>query len=135
MGLLLTLGEIFTPGAFFLCFFGISALIIGVLTGIGIPLPLWAQWGLFSVLSVLSLLLLRARLVSTKKDHTAQVDRDSLVGAEGRSIETIPPQGFGSVEVRGSNWKSQNCGSQLIAANDRIKVIRTENITLFIEKM
>ena len=55
LGLVLLGVEILTPGGFYIIFFGVAALIVGVLAGLGVGGPLWAQLVLFSVLSVASL--------------------------------------------------------------------------------
>ena len=55
LGLLLLLTELVTPGGFYILFFGIGAVIVGILTGFKASGPPWFQFILFSVLSVLCL--------------------------------------------------------------------------------
>lgn len=59
MGLVLAGAEMISPGGFYLLFFGIAALIVGALAGLGIVETAWLEWLLFSVLTVVSLLLFR----------------------------------------------------------------------------
>jgi hypothetical protein len=61
-GLILTFGEVATPGGFFLLFFGSAAIVVGLLDVAGLAGPLWLQLALFSILSVGSLVLFRGRL-------------------------------------------------------------------------
>ena len=55
LGLVLLAGEMLLPGGLF-ALFGLAALVIGVLVGVGVKAPNWLQWLLFSILSIISLL-------------------------------------------------------------------------------
>ena len=63
IGILLVGIELLSPGGFYVIFFGLAALLVGALRGLGLADPAWLQWLLFSVLAVGSLLLFRQRLV------------------------------------------------------------------------
>ena len=51
LGLMLLLAELVTPGGFYFIFFGIGAIVVGVLAGIGASGPAWLQFLFFSILS------------------------------------------------------------------------------------
>src|SRR5207245_8834941 len=59
LGLALLASEAFTPGTFFVFFFGLSAIAVGLAVWLGHHIPGWFQWFLFSLLSVLSVAFLR----------------------------------------------------------------------------
>ena len=61
-GLLLLAAEVMVPGGIIMLFFGAAALIVGLLVALGLGGPIWLQWALFSVVSVVSLLALRTSL-------------------------------------------------------------------------
>ena len=63
VGLALLAVEIAIPGGIIMLFFGVSAMIVGVLVALGVGGPLWFQVLLFSVLSVVSLLTLRGTIL------------------------------------------------------------------------
>ncbi len=63
-GLLLVFIEAATPGGFYAAFFAVGAFIIAALVGLGVGGPLWWQWLLFSILSVVSLLVFHNRLLA-----------------------------------------------------------------------
>ena len=63
LGLLLLGLEALTPGGFYVLFFGVGALVVGTLVGLGASGPVWLQWLLFSAISVVSLLLFRPYLL------------------------------------------------------------------------
>ena len=54
IGLVLLGAEMLTPGGFYILFFGLAALIVGSLTGLGFTQAEWIQWLLFSALAILS---------------------------------------------------------------------------------
>ena len=56
LGLLLAVGEVLTPGGFFVIFFGLAGLVVALLTLVGLGGALWFQILLFSIFSVVSLL-------------------------------------------------------------------------------
>ena len=49
VGLALLGVEMLTPGGFFTIFFGVAAIVVGVLSRFGLAGPPWMQWLLFSV--------------------------------------------------------------------------------------
>ena len=88
LGLLLLLAELLTPGGFYIIFFGIGAVIVGVLAGFNAACPLWFQFILFSILSVLTLWLFREKLLQlTQGERRKNVD--SLVGETAVATEEI----------------------------------------------
>ena len=129
-GLLLFVGELFTPGGFFLFFFGIGALLVAVLTAFGLSDPQWAQWFLFSVTSILSVLILRKPLLQKFHKEGVSGDRSSLDGELGTAKERIAPHHTGQVEVRGTVWSGRNEGETILMPGSRIKVVKCEGLTL-----
>ena len=76
LGLALGLLELATPGGFFILFFGIGALLVSLLVMLGVAGPLWLQWMLFPVLSVLTLFFFRGPLLRRMRasERTGVVD-------------------------------------------------------------
>ena len=67
VGLGLLAVEVAMPGGIILLFFGVSAMIVGVLVALGLGGPPWFQVLLFSLLSVVSLLTLRGPILRRVK--------------------------------------------------------------------
>lgn len=131
VGLALLLLELVTPGGFFLFFFGAGALLMGLLTFLGIVGPDWAEWLIFAVLSVGSLLLFRKPLqqkVRGKADH----DVDSMIGEIAIAMSDIGVQQIGKAELRGSAWTVENTGDTVIVAGQRCRVVAINGLTLLI---
>jgi membrane protein implicated in regulation of membrane protease activity len=133
VGLLLLLTEVLTPGGFYFLFFGIGALATGVLAGFDVAGPVWAQWLVFSGISVVSLLLLRPHLIKMMGSPGAH-EVDSLVGETCVAVDDIPANGFGKAEMRGTAWNARNVGQRALARGERCKVERVEGLLLWIRE-
>jgi membrane protein implicated in regulation of membrane protease activity len=132
-GLVLLGAEMLTPGGFFLMFFGLAALVVGTLIGLGIELPAWLQWIVFSGLSIASLLVFRGRLLGRiKTGDSPAVEVDSLVGETATLLEDLPAGGTAKAELRGTAWTARNDGSATLAKGQRSRVTRVEGLTLWL---
>ena len=106
LGLVLGLLELATPGGFFILFFGVGALLVSVLSMIGIAGPLWLQWVLFGILSVVTLFFFRDPL--------------------------LLPGAFGRAELRGTSWSALNVGLAVLHRGQRCAVRKVDGLTLHI---
>ena len=133
LGLALVVLEVLTPGGFFALFFGIGALLVGALDGLGMGGPDWLQWLLFSVLSIVSLLLFRgpllARLMSWGRKPNGV---DTLVGEVATLLDDLPADAIGKVELRGTAWSARNEERQSLHKGQRCRVQRVDGLTLWI---
>lgn len=132
-GLVLLGLEMATPGGFYIIFFGLAALIVGSLTGLGFAQAEWLQWFLFSSLAILSLLVFRGPLLAwinrQDKDLPAV---DSLAGESAIPIEDLLPGATGKAELRGTSWTAHNAGTVLLTKGQRCTVKRIEGLTIWI---
>lgn len=130
-GVLLVFIEAATPGGFYAAFFAVSAFLIAALVGLGLGGPLWWQWLLFSVLSVVSLLVFRRRLLTALGgQRNLPYEVDSLVGELAFLHDDLSPGAFGKAELHGSIWNVQNGGSFPLTKGQRCRVQRVEGLTL-----
>ena len=131
LGFALLASELASPSGFYLLFAGIGAIIVGLL-GLGeLSGPPWAQWLLFTLISVLSVATLRSRLARSFNKADATVD-DSLVGQTVTLTDRIEAGGVGQGEHRGSVWTVQNLGSQVLEAGARCTVDEVNGVTLVV---
>lgn len=132
VGIVLLAAELLTPGALFLMFFGIGAIAVGLLSGVGLAGPLWTQVILFAVLSLVSLFALRRALVARLhlSDPSAKIDR--LVGETALALEDIAVDALGKVELRGTTWSARNIGETPLSQGQRSTVVRVEGLTLWV---
>ena len=133
LGLALVVLEVLTPGGFFALFFGIGALLVGALDGLGMGGPDWLQWLLFSVLSIVSLLLFRGPLLARLKSWGRKPNGvDTLVGEVATLLDDLPADAIGKVELRGTAWSARNEERQSLHKGQRCRVQRVDGLTLWI---
>jgi len=130
LGLVLAALELATTGGFYLIFFGVSAMFIGLMGAIGLAGPLWLQWLVFTILSVILLLAFRRPILRMMNVDTVPVD--SLVGQFAITQDVIQPGAIGRVELRGSTWSARNLHSAELARGQRCRVERVDGLMLFL---
>jgi inner membrane protein len=129
VGLALTVAELATPSGFFIIFFGLAALTVGVLAGLDMAGGAAVQWLLFSLLSLIYVLVFRGRLQAKVNIPPAR-DVDSLIGVLAIVQERVLPGGVGKVEVRGSMWSARNTSTITLDAGQRARVTAVDGLTL-----
>lgn len=132
LGLFLVLVELLTPGGFYILFFGIASVLIGLLAALDLAGPLWLQWLLFSVTSVAALLLFRRPLLRMMGAINESREVDSLVGETAVVLEDIQAGAVGKAEMRGASWSARNVGANVLVRGQRCKVERVEGLMLFV---
>jgi inner membrane protein len=129
LGLVLAALELVSPGTFFIIFFGVGALAVGVLALFNLAGPVWVQWLLFSVISVAALLVFRNPLLRLMRaDTAASAAVDALTNEFAVAIDDIPPGEMGRAELRGSAWSARNAGPTPIKKGQRCVVQRVEGL-------
>jgi inner membrane protein len=133
LGLLLAGAEMMTPGGFYLLFFGLSALMVGTLAGLGLVDVDWVQWLLFSGIAVGALLVCRGPLVAMMKgDGSEWPAIDSMAGELAIPLEFLAVGATGKAELRGTTWSAKNVGTTPLDKGQRGKVTHVEGLTLWI---
>jgi membrane protein implicated in regulation of membrane protease activity len=132
-GFVLLGGELVTPGGFYVLFFGVSGICVGLITALVPGFPLWGQWLLFTVFAVLSLLVFRRPLLEWFRRRTPSTEVDNLVGETAMPMEDIAVNAVGKAELRGATWNARNVGDKLLARAQRCRVRRVDGLTLDIE--
>ena len=81
LGIGLLGAEMFVIDAqFYLVFIGLSAAVVGLLGLLGVDLPNWAQWLVFSALAVVAMFTFRRRLYEMVRNRGGHVDERLTVG-------------------------------------------------------
>lgn len=133
LGLALLAAEMTTPGGFYILFFGLSALLVGTMAGLGIVDLDWLQWLLFSVIAIGSLLVFRGPLMARmSRGHQALADVDSMVGEVAIPLEPLAAGATGKAELRGTTWTAKNVGPTDLRKDQRGKVKNVDGLTLWI---
>lgn len=132
-GLFLALLELVSAGGFYIIFFGLAAILVGVLASLGIAGGVSTQLLLFSVISVASLLLFRNRLVERFQVSPQAPPIDDLVGEAAVVTEEVAPGGVGKVELRGTTWSARTGGVATLPRGARCRVARVDGLLLYVE--
>lgn len=132
-GIVLIVLEVMTPGLVSI-FFGLSALVLALITWLVPGLPQLAQWLMFSVFSILFIALLRKTLKQTFSG-TSEVTEDmfdSFSGKRATVVECISPAKPGRVEFNGSNWTAE--AEEDLDVGMLVRIKSKKNLTLYVEK-
>jgi hypothetical protein len=133
LGLLLAVAEIASAGGFYIIFFGLAALVVGVLAYFNLAGPPAVQLLLFSGVSVISLVLFRNRLLKALQIEPQAPPVDQLVGEIGTASEDLAPGSVGRVELRGTAWSARNDATVTLTRGARIRVRSVEGLLLHVE--
>jgi membrane protein implicated in regulation of membrane protease activity len=129
LGLVLAAIELATPGGFFVIFFGVGAVMVGLLRAAGFLEPAWSQWLAFSIVALVALRLFRQPLLARLQTRdSGQVD--SIVGDAAMPSSALAPGGRGKAEVRGALWNARNVSDRAIAARERCRVVAVNGLEL-----
>lgn len=129
IGAALLAAEIAIQTEFWLAVLGGAAIVVGLAATLGFEGPIWAQGALFAVLAVSLNVWLRRRL-HEQFVGSAPGLAPELVGELGIALEVIERDALGQVELRGSNWRARNVGSEAIASGGRVQVEAKDGIQL-----
>jgi membrane protein implicated in regulation of membrane protease activity len=132
LGLVLAGLEMASAGGFFIIFFGAGAIVVGMLTAVDLAGPLWAQWLLFSILSLLALAFFRNPLLKRLRAAGPATPVDSLTSDVATAIDDIAPGAVGRAELRGSPWNARNVGNRPLTKGQRCTVQRVDGLMLHI---
>jgi membrane protein implicated in regulation of membrane protease activity len=128
-GLVLAAIELATPGGFFVIFFGVSAIVVGVLDVAGVATAAWVQWLLFPVIALVALRLFRKPLLA-RLNSSEPSSVDSLVGEVAMAAGDIAAGHHGRAELRGTIWQARNVADAGVSAGQRTRVVAVDGLTL-----
>ncbi len=131
-GFVLLAVELASPGGFYVFFFGVGSLIVGLLAATGVAEALWLQGVLFTALSVGSLLCFRRPILNKMQARAPDGEIDSLVGSRALALGEIRPGELGKAELRGTPWNARNTGETPIGSDQPCRVDRVDGLTLWV---
>ena len=130
-GLVLMAVEVHYTRDFTLFCFSISALLVGVMTILGV-LDLWTQWISFAALSTALLFSAREWLRRKMLNRPGSGELENIIGQSAIPLDDLPAYGFGKAELRGTTWSAHNVTHLKILRGQRCKVMRLHGLTLWI---
>lgn len=133
VGLVMLLAELVSVLLVF-GFFAIGALLTALLASIGVLPTMESQLMAFSVISLLSLILLRKQaktLLSSRGKHN---EYNEFIGETALVIRDIPNSGYGKIYYRGAEWKALSLANTNIIAGSKVVIRRADGIVLIVEE-
>jgi membrane protein implicated in regulation of membrane protease activity len=131
VAVLLAIGEIFTPGLFFLGPVALAAAAVAVVAGVGAPV--WVQIVVFAAGALASLAFLRPiarahlRMPAAMRTGTA-----ALVGARAVVLQRVDANG-GRVRIGGEEWSARTyMPDQVLEPGMEVEVVRIEGATALV---
>ena len=130
LGLVLAAIELASPGGFFIIFFGVAAIVVGILEATGLAGSAWVQWLLFPIIAIIALRLFRKPLLQLL--HVGEDSRqvDSLVGEVAVLSSSLEPGQHGRAELRGSSWQVRNVDTAPLSSGQRARVVAINGLML-----
>lgn len=129
LGVVLLGAEMMVDAEFYMIFLGVSALTVGLVDLFWADSPMWAEWFLFSMIAVVSLLLFRGRFY-TKIRGKIPDRAEGMIGEIGIVEGDIEAGGTGRIELRGTTWTAHNVGERVLPQNARARVNAVSGLTV-----
>lgn len=124
--------EMAAGSTFYVIFFALGALLVGILQALGLAGTLWLQTALFAVLSAAALAVFRRPLFDRIREGTARRQVDDVTREIATAVEAIEPNARGKAELRGVPWNARNVGGRPIAAGCKCTIEKIDGLTLWI---
>ena len=112
-------------------FFAAGAFLVAILVATHVGGPLWAQILIFTLFSLLTLLLIRPYVVRRLKLSVTKVV-DTMIGEHATVMDDMAVAGRGRAEMRGSTWNAHNVGETALQRGQRCVVERVEGLVLHV---
>jgi inner membrane protein len=117
---------------FYLVFIGISAAIMGLMALLGIGMPEWTQWLVFSALAVVTMVSFRQRLYSMVRGRTGNVQQRLTLGDRVTVPVRLEPSQTCRVDYQGSSWTARNVDETAIEAGREAVIARIDGLILLV---
>lgn len=120
----------FVDAQFYLVFIGSASIIVG-LVAVSMAMDQWAQWALFAVLSISSMVLFRGRIYRKLRGHPPEV-RLGPSGGELTLPAALEPGESCQTEHAGSFWTVKNDSAIPLSSGTRVRIVRVQGLTLLV---
>ena len=125
--------EIFTMGLTTI-WFSLGAVAAAIAAGLGAPL--WVQILLFTVVSVVIMILVRPFALKVMDRNRTKTNIDEVIGKQAEVIEPIDNQKEqGKVRFRGVEWMARSVDGSTVAAGDVVTVEEVSGVKLLVKKL
>ena len=118
--------------AFYLVFIGLAAMATGLIELAGADLEPWMQWILFSIISVVFMVIFRKKLYAMLRGEGVGYQ----TGPAGEIVtvqEALQPGQSGRMSYLGTDWTIINDSDQAFSAGQRVRISRVDGLKLNLE--
>lgn len=118
--------------ACYLVFIGLAAMITGLIELSGAGLEPWMQWILFSVISIVLMVIFRKKLYAMLRGDGVGYE----TGPAGEIVtvtQALEPGQSGRMSYRGTDWTIVNDGDSAFAAGQKVRISRVDGLKLNLE--
>jgi membrane protein implicated in regulation of membrane protease activity len=132
----LAVGELVTPGAFFMLSFAIGAAVACVLAFVGFDVAIeWLGFVVGSAVALAVLVPIGRRM--SHAEQAAPVGATRFRGGRGVVLQTIPGghNETGLVRVEREEWRAESVDGREIAAGTAVAVVRVDGTRLVVETL
>ena len=127
--LLLGSELLIVDAGFYLVFIGLAAALTGVIELAGISLQPWLQWVVFSIISLVLMVLFRKKLYD--KLRGSGVGYETGPSGEIVTVEqSLQPGETGRLAYRGTEWTVVNNSDQVFVQGQHVQISGVEGLTL-----
>lgn len=131
-GTILLAAELaYVNAQFYLVFIGGAAIVVGLVAALVPGLQAWAQWAIFAVLAVASMVMFRSRIYRRLRGHLPLV-RTGPAGEMVTLPSALAPGESCQAEHGGTFWTVRNDASVPLPAGSRVRVARVHGLTLLV---
>lgn len=125
------IGEMGTPGAFFLAPFAIGAVVAAALAFANVPLA--GEWAAFVGVSVAALVALRPIARRLDRDGGSDgIGSRRLIGKRGLVLEAISPDSLGLVRVDREQWRAESNDGSDVPAGASVTITHVEGTRVIV---
>ena len=118
---------------FYLVFLGIAAMVVGLIGLAGVGLPSWAQWLVFALLTIVTMLGFRTRSHEKVCEATGGAPQPASFGNRIILPACLEPGESCRVEYRGSTWTARSIDTEVLSGE--VEIARVEGITLLVRQL
>ncbi|MCC6933091.1 MAG: hypothetical protein IT292_07535 [Deltaproteobacteria bacterium] len=133
-GFVIAILEVVVPIGFIFCLIGLAAVVTGLVVLSGLLPCMTMQWGLFAILSIVLLLVLKGPLTRylllSKKDTGSEITSDRV-----EIEEDILPGQIGKGKARGTVWNVKNDTDGKLERGKVYPVKGNDGLTLVVTKL
>ncbi|MBE7706555.1 MAG: NfeD family protein [Cyanobacteria bacterium SIG30] len=92
----------------------------------------WAQISIFTIISIFCILALRPYMLRQYKSNT---EESSYVGRDAKVTDEIKEEDGGKIKIYDEIWPAKSVDNSFIAKDETVKIIKQENMIMFVKKV